>query len=1337
MASKGSLLRNIRLSGGLFTENILLRLRDNPTQLKIGKIETFNVSSKKELDTKQLEIFEWCKQKWDEISSNIDSWKLEELIEKWLIPFFKQFEHEIEDFEMNKDNVDEDSPIKGFQITHQSRDYQNPFFHFVNINEEFDSKISSNPQGKSYHNICQQYLNLNPKIEWLIISNGRILRFITKYYHTYSKGFLEFDIENILANRDLIEFNVLYHTLHSSRFIAESKDQEFLINKFQKYSVSEGVKIGDALRDKVHDALELLGGELIQQNPNFLEKVFANEIDPQEYYAELLRIIYRIIFILYAEQREMLPCAGSIYFEQLSLSSLRFLSEKPIKAEENTDLWNKLFLTFKLINEGNDFLGVNAYNGSLFKNKSKKRNEGLTIIFENKLKIINETVLKVIRLITTSKVNKILQRINFLEISEEEIGAVYESLLDYKPIFDSNSHFQLIEGTERKSTGSYYTPKALIDILIRTTLQPLVENRLKSAGDDKDQREKALLDLKVCDPACGGGTFLLSALDYLGKKLAEVRTGSDSPLEEDLREARREILQHCIYGVDMNPLAVELAKISLWLRACVKNKPLNFLDNHIKCGNSLIGLGQKLDISGINPKAFKALSGNKSTGIPSEESKLQNMARKKIRDEIKQQKISERRKTTITEFMIDKRTADICSTKFQEIVDMSEKDPEEIKEKERKYEDLKTNENYRQALNEANIWTSTFFWPFEGNALGEIPMFTTIEQLRNKSGDPELRNLMENINEVAIDHQFFHWYIEFPEVFSSERGGFDCILTNPPWEVIRFFEMEFFIGIDDTILNARNQSERRSLIIKLKKTNPGLFNSFKNAWQLINKQIHFYKDSDLFLLSSKGPLNTYALFTERNWSIISPDGFLGIITPSGLLSNYYVQDLFREIVEKRAIVCLFDFINNKAIFDIHRDYRFCLLSLSGKNLTQEIIPATFYTLKPREVQEILPIIIQNQLQSENDIKTLPDDHNLILLEPDDFKLFNPNTMSCPSFRIRKDAIILKQLYQQTQIFIKRDKNNDIISNPWEIKFYMMFQMAGHSKLFLTKEDLNKNHAKPLNNSINGGVWINNEEKRLFPLYEGRMIWHYNHRLNSMDFASSGKKRKAVSIKTIENEYKNPDFYVKPNYWVQENDLMEKIPKNYKNKWFLGFREVTGSTNERTFISTIIPYTAVGHKIILMLSPYSKNLCLLMANTSSIVFDYIVRLKLSGISISINLVEQLPIFPPAKYNKKLIKEIFSLCLKLIYTSNDLKNFSDDLEFDGKPFEWDLNTRAVIKAEIDAIYAHLYRINKEDMIYILNTFKVLKRKELKEYKEFKTERLIIEAYDKYAKQKELFE
>ena len=1335
MVSKSALLRNIRPSGGLFTENILLRLRDNPIQLKIGKIDSFleedTKEERKKLTDKKQIIFDWCIQKWDEISPNIEEWSIEDLAKKWLIPLFTLFDHEIEDFEIYKENLDEDSILKEFRITYQSRDHRDPFFHHVSVNEDFDSKIDRNPQKKSHHNVCQQFINFNPEIKWLFLSNGRILRILTKYYHSYSKGYLEFDLENIFANRDEREFDTLYSIIHSSRFNSKVEDGTFLIDKFQKDSITEGVKIGDTLRDNVEHALELLGNELIQQN---LDKIDLDKIDDNEFYAELLRIIYRIIFILYAEQRDMLPGAGSLYFEQFSFSSLRIRAEKPIKAEKNYDLWNKMLITFNLVRDGNFLLGVNSYNGSLFKE------DNLRIVLKNSMKISNDIVLKVIRLLTTSANHKVRQRINFLEVSEEEIGAIYESLLDFKPNISSTSQFQLIEGTERKSTGSYYTPKALIDILIRTTMQPLVEDRLIKAGDDEHARESAILDLKVCDPACGGGTFLLSALDYLGKKLAEVRTSSDSPLEDDLREARREILQHCIYGVDMNPLAVELAKISLWLRACVKDKPLNFLDNHIKCGNSLVGFGQKMEIKEINPNAFKAISGSNATGIPTENTKLQNQARNNIKKEIKERK-KEGKTTMITSFFTDKRTADVCSIKFQEIINMPENNPEKIIEKEKKYYELRKNENYQQALNEANIWTSTFFWPFEGNALGEIPRYTTIEQLREKIADPELNSLMREINKIAEDNQFFHWYIEFPEAFSSEREGFDCILTNPPWDVMEFKEMEFFLGISEDIMKGKNQSERRRAIKAFKEKNPKIYNNYLNSWRKMRKASHFLRNSNLFSLSAIGKLNTYALFIERCWKIISPKGYSGVIAPSGLLINYNMQKLFSTLVQSNAIISIFDFINNKGIFKIHRDYRFCLISLGGKEHSQQIIPMTFYTLYPEEIQEPLSLIPKNSEDMKKKLNNLPDSHKLIPLEREDFLLFNPNTNTSPSLKIKRDYRLLKHLYNQAPILVKKDaETGEILSNPWNVNVTTLLNVSSDSKYFKTKEQLIELDAKPNNKRSVKNIWESSEGVFYIPIYEGRLIWHYNHRLNSMGFAVEGKKRKAISIETSVDNYKDPKFYIQPNYWIEEQKIKEKLPEDFKEKWFMGIRKISGATNERSFISTILPYSGLVDSLIFLLFEkfdYKKSkICCLLANFNSIVFDYIVRQKIMYL-VNNFIVEQLPVFPPKKYNERLENLIIPRVIELVYTSLDLEPFIKAIEYDSHPSNWNPKRRAQLKSEIDAIFAHLYNINRNDLCYILESFKVLKKKELLKYNEYRTKRLVLNAYEKFSKQKELFE
>ncbi|MHA1251089.1 MAG: Eco57I restriction-modification methylase domain-containing protein [Candidatus Helarchaeota archaeon] len=1317
MNFQGSLLRNIRVSGGLFTENIILRLRDNPSEFEIGKIESFikNDTKKAKLafKKKRRDIYEWCIQKWDEISFNIDKFSLNELINKWLIPFFSQFGHEIEKFILIEDNIDEDSSIKGFKITHQSKNHSNPFFQFININEDFDSKITSNPQNKSHHDICQQFINLNPEIKWLIISNGRLLRILTKYYHSYSKGYLEFDLENILANRDWVEFTTLFSLLHKSRFISDPKTQKNLIEVFQEKSTKEGIKIGDKIRDNVRNAIELLGNGFIQQNLEFLNKLNNGQIELQDFYAELLRIIYRIIFILYAEQRGMLPGAGTLYFEQFSLSSFRILAEKPIKPDNNVDLWNKLLTTFKLIKDGNEILEVPCYNGELFNELN------LRIVFDNKLSISNDVLLRVIRLLTTSKEGNLLQRINFLEISEEEIGAIYESLLDFKPYLNSKYQFQLIPTTiERKSTGTYYTPRSLIDILIRTTLQPLVEDRLEKIQNDKKAMENAILNIKVCDPACGGGTFLLAALDFLGKKLAEIRTGIDSPSTEDLRQARRDVLQHCIYGVDKNPLAVELAKISLWLRACVKDKPLNFLNNHIKCGNSLIGIGKKLAVNGIKPKAFKAIEGNPSTGIDPEKKSPQNEAREIIRNEIKMQQIATvkgRMVMYIPHFLPSKKAINSYSEKFQKIVDLPEDTPDLINEKAKKYEQLRNDLNYQKDIKKANTWTATFFWPFEIDRLRIIPRNSLIVSIDKNNFTSQERELLEKISEISEKYQFFHWYLEFPEVFSHERNGFDCILTNPPWDTLQLKEIEFFTGLHENIVKASNQSERRKLIKELKKTNPELFESYRKAWISMKKVSHYLRNSGFFKLTAKGTINLYALFVERCWHLISNNGYVGMITPTGVVMNYNMQDLFKTLIRNKALLCVFDFENRRKLFDIDSRYRFCLLSLGGREISQEIVPMTFYTLDPKEIQEPLSIIFENKKNLKEKVKKLPDNHILIPLEQKDFEL----------------------LYNQAPVLLRRDVNTSKeIFNPWEIKFLRMFDMSNDSNLFLTQKKLQELNAIPINDKYIGSIWIDPDNNKYLPLYEGKMIWLYNHRYNSVKLVSKGKYKERPIQNDI-SQLKDPHFCSIPVYWVEEKYVLQKIG-NYNKNWFIAFRDVTGATNERTFISTIIPKTAVGGTLPLILSlKKSKNLCCLLANFNSIIFDYIVRQKISGNHIALYILEQLPVLSLEKYNTELIKIITSHLLELIYTSYNLKEFANDLGYNGKPFDWDFDRRMKLQTELDAIYAHLYKIEKKDLVYILNTFSVLKENEIKRFKEFRTKRLILEAYDRFSEMEELFE
>ncbi len=853
MVAKGSLLRNIRPSGGLFTENILLRLRDNPTQLQIGKIESF-IEDDEKLDKKifiekRRSIFNWCVEKWDEISPILDKWKLDELIEKWLLPFFSYFNYNLEPFSLENNTFEEDNPLKKFKLRYQSKGSKNPYYYFINVNEYFDSKIDSNKKKDSHHNTCQQYINLVPNVKWLLLSNGRILRILTKYHHHYSKGYLEFDLENIFANRDEMEFNVLHNTIHSSRFMLDSEEKLSLIDRFQKESISEGVKIGDALRDNVHDALELLGEELIQQDPKFQDKILIDDFNVQDYYAELLRIIYRIIFLLYAEQREMLPKLNSIYFEEISLSSLRLLAEKTIKAERNYDLWNKIFITFGLVAKGNDLLNVNCFNGSLFDD------DYLPFIVTNDLKISNDVLLKIIRLLTTSKNYNVLQKINFLEISEEEIGAIYESLLDYKPEFDTHFHFKLIQGDDRKSTGSYYTPKNIVDLLIESTLESTIKE-LESIGGDSNKILENLKSIKICDPACGGGTFLLSAMDLLGKKIAEITSNLEIPTEFEMREARREALQRCIYGVDKNPLAVELTKVSLWLRACVNDKPLNFLDNHIKNGNSLIGLDIYNKDLQIRPENFKAPS-KETVELKPDHRKLTTQIKKEIA--LKSQ--SSKRVMHITSFISEKEDIISDLDEFQNLLQMSETDIKDFKKKEIKYNKLRKKQNFLKLLNISNSIIATNFWPITEESLKNYPNNTILDEFKEGILSDDNKEILKNANQIAQINKFLHWYLEYPEIFRRKVKGFDIIITNPPY----ISSKEIFL-----------------------------------------KEKHYYKNQ---YKSAVQQYDLYSLFLERCFGLLKQGGRMGLIIPDSFLGRSSFEFIRHYLLSNSKILKIIQ-INN-------------------------------------------------------------------------------------------------------------------------------------------------------------------------------------------------------------------------------------------------------------------------------------------------------------------------------------------------------------------------------------------------------------------------------------------
>ncbi|MFQ5981576.1 MAG: Eco57I restriction-modification methylase domain-containing protein, partial [Candidatus Heimdallarchaeota archaeon] len=1316
-------LSNVTISGGLLTQESLVRLRNDPYNDPTMEPQSYHPTdaepiTRAEFDREVAAIWEWAKERWDEITS-MGIWDISTLRNRWILPFLQKLGFKPV-FQSRNEDLGGGTGDKRmvFHMSHRGwwDEKKAPRIHTILSTADLDEVTDSDRNTQSPHNALQRYLNLTPHNKWGILTNGQYFRLLRAYYHSYTRGYVQFDLENIFEERDFFEFRLLYLILHSSRFHPQKKEIVPLEAFFER-SQAAGIKIGEKLRESVHEALTTLGTALF--TPGLKNQLLQDSSKLNDFYAELLRLVYRIMFILFAEQRGMLPGGGTDYARTYSLTRLREMAERPITYDKNVDLWKGLRATFRLVREGSKPLDLTGYNGKLFDSHETP--------ISNDLTCPNDILLQVIRLLTTTQNEGIRQRISFIDINVEEIGAVYESLLDYSPNILTESqeiegqHYEagffalLPRGVERRSTGSYYTDRRLVNLLIESALMPVVEAKLKESDPNiATSQIEALLDLKVCDPACGGGTFLLAAMDYLGKRLAQIVTGRDDPSERNIRNARRKVLQYSIYGVDKNPLAVELAKISMWLHASVANKPLSFLDHHIKCGDSLIGTRTTFLEKGVPINSYVAIGGQISTGIPFEDKSIKNRLRQRLRAQKKSKKGAKGALLPLTSF-IGKKEHESYLDQVRELNELTEDDSSAVIHKAEKYDRLQDSKEYIQERLVADFWTSAFFWPL-------LPEFEEIApsdvSLREVRQGQVRKSQLSQVTTLRDRYRFFHWETEFPTVFNREEGGFDCILTNPPWETLALKEEEFFAGKAPKVLESTTQANRRKEIKRLEIEHPELHSEYIQTFRALKKTDQFLRNSGIYPLSAKGTLNTYAVFVERCWRLLSPTGSVGMVVPTGVATTYHLQDLFLELVKEKSISSLFDFENRRKLFDIDSRFRFCLLTLSSGTKIQNAIPMAFFCHTPEEVEQALTGISLDEADFEEQIKKLPDDHKLFTLRPTDFKLLNPNTLTCPVFRTRRDFELTRHFYEKTGILIREDaETGKELENPWGISFLRMFDMASASGDFKSVNELKgpEFNGKPVDEQSFGNIWIT-DKGEYSPLYEGKMVWLYDHRYNSARPAALGLKRKATSESVTLEEHLDPNFLPIPRFWVPKEIIEEKLSDTYpkSRKWFLAFRDITAATNERTLVVSVIPRHGVSHPLPLIITKKeAKSLCLLQANLSSIVMDYIARQKVPGTHMTYFILKQLPVFEPNAYTEEIAEMIVPRVIELNYTSKELSGFAEECGVHRKPFGWDIERRAILMSELDAIYAHLYHISRIDLEYILEAFPITKRNDRNKY------------------------
>ncbi len=687
--------------------------------------------------------------------------------QQWVIPLLGLLDYQLV-FQRAAAVVDG----RNYAISHRAGEGENaPPVHIVAADQPLDERPGSGRGSLAPHALLQDFLN-RTELLWGVVTNGYSLRLLRDSSHFSRPSYVEFDLRQIFEADQLDAFLLLYRLTHRSRLPVEGGGPDCLLEQYHQQAIEQGDRIREGLRAAVEEAIVLLGNGLLRHKDNeaLAQRLRAGQLSTHSFYQLLLYLIYRFLFLMVAEERDLLTsgAAGAHYRRHYSIARLRRLADEPLTAPERfDDLWLGVqTLFFALRDDAHaTTLGLPPLNGPLFEECELDR-----------AALNNRDLLRAVRAFSsfTPPGEQRRRRINYSALDVEELGSVYESLLAYQPSIGPDPlhglRFRLVPSEARRSSGSHYTDRSLVGELITATLVPVIEQRLRDAGAGPARRrmagpltdpavrqraEAALLSIRVLDPACGSGHFLLAAARRIGAELARVRAGGDEPSAEAVRAAIREAIAQCVYGVDRNDLTVDLCKVALWIESQNQNKPLGFLDHHIRQGDSLVGvLRNALLADGIPDAAYDP--------APDDDKPTARALKKRNRQERTGQQTM-----PLLALSAAPLTADAA------LLGLPDDTSEHVRRKRAAFERMRGQGTLwwdRQLA--CHLYTAAFFAPLIPGSL--VPSSAALGDTATLRGD-----LAGAAVGQAIEHAFFHWEQEFPEVF--EQGGFDVVLGNPPF----------------------------------------------------------------------------------------------------------------------------------------------------------------------------------------------------------------------------------------------------------------------------------------------------------------------------------------------------------------------------------------------------------------------------------------------------------------------------------------------------------------------------------------------------------------------------
>jgi len=1197
--------------------------------------------------------------------------------ERWLLPLFSELgygrlapAHAVE------------MDGRTFPISHE---WGSVPIHLVGAGVKLDERTRgvAGAARMSPHGLVQDLLNTSQDRLWGFVSNGLQLRILRDSEAITRQAYLEFDLEDMMDGEVYSDFVVLWLVGHQSRLEGE-RTSDCWLEKWSQHAIEQGTRALNRLREGVEAAITALGRGYLSHpaNRELRDSLRSGRLDRQAYYRQLLRIVYRLIFLMVAEDRDLLhppetpTSVRSIYANHYSVARMRRLAERS-RGSAHADLYEVLSLVMNALGKegGLHSLGLPALGSFLW------RTDAVADLATCQLR--NRDLLEAMSALAFTTDGRIRRAVDYRNLGSEELGSVYESLLELHPEVNLEAAaFSLATagGHERKLTGSYYTPTSLITSLLDSALDPVLAEA---------DSETAILNLKVVDPACGSGHFLIAAAHRIAKKLAAVRTGDAEPPPEAVRRALRDIIAHCIYGVDMNDMAVELCKVSLWMEALEPGRPLSFLDHRIVLGNSLLGATPALLRKGIPDEAFKPIEGD--------DPEIARSWKRRNHQEVAGQ--------TLFAFEAELSATQFVGQRAAELDALPDEDLSAVIEKEKRYRDLLGSSEIARARLAADAWCAAFVAPKVRGA----PALT--EGVRQRlASNPEASDLDvgRGVRMLAAEYGFMHWHLAFPGVFRTPMegteaenprmgwsGGFDLVLGNPPWGQVELKEQEWFAERDREIAEMAG-ANRKKRIAQLARDNPSLFDAYNRDLRHSLGISRLLRESGRFPLCGRGRINTYAVFAELMRELLGASGRAGIIVPTGIATDDTTKEFFADLVETQTLVSLYDFENAAPIFPgVHRSYKFCLLTMSGSG--QPVTQGAEFAFFAHSTAD------------------LSDPDRRFRLTAQDLRLVNPNTLTCPIFRTRRDAEITKAVYRRIPVLINQ---SHVDGNPWGLRLMQgTFNMTTDSALFKSRADLERDSWV-----LRGNVFIRGQDKYL-PLYEGKMFHQFDHRWAHSDDTKPLRGPKA------------PDFVVMPRYWVPQSEVDSRLG-NWALPWLFVWRNIVRTTDERTVISTLIPRAGVSNSATIgLIAPELANLApVLPAVFSSLPLDFIARFKAGGVNLSFFIVEQLPVPGPATFLEHppwdpyhSWAEWISLRAAALIESDDLR-LGDGSTVSRDP--WDARRRENLRAELDAGLFHFYGFTFDETEYALNSFTVLRDKEMREVGDFRSRRLALKEYEKLA-------